>query len=69
MKDEAIGILLVISVLLFSGCTGTGGTDKTTQAPATTPAEKVLPLSEPIITDADVPLMEENDTVEIGEMI
>lgn len=69
MKGEAIGILLIISLALFSGCTGTNGADKTTQATATTLADNAVPSSEPILTDADLPLMGENDTVEIGEMI
>jgi len=70
MKGEVIGILLVISVVvLFSGCTGTNGADKTTQATATTLAENAVPSAESVLTDADVPLIGENDTVEIGEMI
>jgi PBP1b-binding outer membrane lipoprotein LpoB len=60
---------LVLSAALFSGCVGSPKIEKA--APETT-----QPLSEDIspdevveISDSDVPLIEENDTVEIGEMI
>jgi hypothetical protein len=60
---------LVLSAALFSGCAGSPKEEKT--APETTQplAEDITPDEVAKVTGSDVPLIEENDTVEIGEMI
>ncbi|MFZ2456286.1 MAG: hypothetical protein WAX07_07405 [Candidatus Altiarchaeia archaeon] len=60
--------VLVLSAFLFAGCTGKSGEKEN--------SETTLPAGEDTssdvvqeLTDADIPLIAENDTVEIGEML
>ena len=60
--------LLVLSAALFSGCVGSPKEEK--KATVTThPIDEDIWPDEVNLTNVDMPLIEENDTVEIGEMI
>jgi PBP1b-binding outer membrane lipoprotein LpoB len=59
---------LVLSAALFSGCVGSPKEEKAA-TDATQPLAEDISPDEVNLTNVDVPLIEENDTVEIGEMI
>jgi hypothetical protein len=60
---------LVLSAALFSGCTGSSNEQKASTDTTVPFVDDVVPDQVANITDMEVLLIEENDTVEIGEMI
>ena len=67
MRVVVIAIFLVLSVCLFSGCLA--GSQYKTNETATAVNGSTQETTEPALADSDIPLMGENDTVEIGEML
>jgi hypothetical protein len=70
MKSRIIVLaLLLLSIAILSGCTGSPKEEKASSGTTQALSDDVSPDEVSNLTDLDIPLMEENNTVEIGEMI
>jgi PBP1b-binding outer membrane lipoprotein LpoB len=63
MIKKALPILLVVLVLLFTGCT------QEEAGTTTTTIQEVQETGDTTVEPSEIPVLEENDSVEIGEMI
>jgi ABC-type Fe3+-hydroxamate transport system substrate-binding protein len=68
MKNAFLLALMILSAALFSGCTGNTDGENDIKTPTTAQYDDPV-AAEIVLDDAVTPLIGENDTVEIGEMI
>ncbi len=67
-------VILFLAVAFFTGCTNQGinsgnGATTTTAPQSSYDQQAGQASSDVVLNDTDVPLVDENDSVEIGEMI
>lgn len=69
MKAHLLIAVFVASAILLSGCIGGGQVNAPEQTQVTAPVDSAGSASQLGGDDANVPFIDEGDTVEIGEMI